>query len=193
LTATFVLDLFPVSLRWHAGAPKSYAPRRVSGIRFSQFWKSELVIPEVFNPDHARNNGVMPTHPAPPRQSLPVARPLIAVIDDDESVRESLPDLLEAHGFAVRAFSTAQSFLQSSAVTLSRCLILDVAMPEMSGPQLQEELIRRQRNIPIIFISGNYDVTHRTTLLARGATECLLKPFSEQELRSALDLALASD
>ena len=117
-------------------------------------------------------------------------RSLVSVVDDDESVRESLPDLLRQFGFAAQAFSSAEAFLGSEAVSETSCLILDVAMPGMSGPDLQEELIRRQEEIPIVFITGNGDRTVRPRLLAQGAVECLLKPFSEAALLDALNAAL---
>ena len=117
-------------------------------------------------------------------------RSLVSVVDDDESVRESLPDLLRQFGFAAHAFSSAEAFLASEVVSETSCLILDVAMPGMSGPDLQEELIRRQQGIPIVFITANGDKTVRPRLLARGAVECLFKPFSEAALLGALDAAL---
>jgi FixJ family two-component response regulator len=117
-------------------------------------------------------------------------RSLVSVVDDDESVRESLPDLLRQFGFAVQAFSSAEAFLSSEIVSETSCLILDVAMPGMSGPDLQEELIRRQQGIPIVFITANGDKTVRPRLLAQGAVECLFKPFSEAALLDALDAAL---
>ena len=117
-------------------------------------------------------------------------RSLVSVVDDDESVRESLPDLLRQFGFAAQAFSSAEAFLASEAVSETSCLILDVAMPGMSGPDLQEELTRRQQGIPIVFITANGDTTVRPRLLARGAVECLFKPFSEAALLDALDAAL---
>jgi FixJ family two-component response regulator len=117
-------------------------------------------------------------------------RSLVSVVDDDESVRESLPDLLRQFGFAVQAFSSAEAFLSSEIVSETSCLILDVAMPGMSGPDLQEELIRRQQGIPIVFITANGDNAVRPRLLAQGAVECLFKPFSEAALLDALDAAL---
>jgi FixJ family two-component response regulator len=117
-------------------------------------------------------------------------RPLVSVVDDDESVRESLPDLLRECGFAAEAFSSAEAFLASDFVSETSCLILDVAMPGMSGPDLQEELIRRQQEIPIVFITATGDKTVRPRLLAQGAVECLFKPFSEAALLDALDAAL---
>jgi FixJ family two-component response regulator len=117
-------------------------------------------------------------------------RSLVSVVDDDESVRESLPDLLRQFGFAAQAFSSAEAFLASEVVSETSCLILDVAMPGMSGPDLQEELTRRQQGIPIVFITANGDKTVRPRLLAQGAVECLFKPFSEAALLDALDAAL---
>ena len=115
---------------------------------------------------------------------------LVAVVDDDESVRESLPDLLREFGFAARAFASAEEFLASDCLDQTRCLILDVAMPGMSGPDLQRELARRRQEIPIVFITAHADVSVRPSLLERGAVECLLKPFSETALLAALRAAL---
>ena len=117
-------------------------------------------------------------------------RAMISVVDDDESVRESLPDLLETLGFAARSFDCAQAFLASDALSDTRCLILDVSMPEMSGPELHDELGRRRVNVPVIFITGQCDRNVRAQALARGAVDCLFKPFSEEDLRSALESAL---
>ena len=116
--------------------------------------------------------------------------PLVSVVDDDESVRESLPDFLRQFGFAAEAFQSAEAFLASDVVSQTNCLLLDIAMPEMSGPELQEELIRRRQEIPIVFITAHADSTVRPRLLARGAVECLSKPFSEVALLDALDAAL---
>src|SRR5271170_5310171 len=116
-------------------------------------------------------------------------RVLISVVDDDESIRESLPALLETLGFTARPFASAEDFLASDVVDHTRCLISDVSMPVMSGPQLQDELRRRGLNIPIIFITGQCDPKLRASLLAQGAVACLLKPFSERDLLSALDCA----
>jgi FixJ family two-component response regulator len=121
---------------------------------------------------------------------MKVVRSLVSVVDDDESVRESLPDLLKEFGFAVRAFSSAQEFLASDCVGQTRCLMLDVAMPGMSGPELRQELIRRRQAIPTIFITANRDKTVRSRLLEQGAVECLFKPFSDAALLEALNTAL---
>ena len=80
--------------------------------------------------------------------------PLITVVDDDESVRESLPDLLKEFGFEAQAFSSAEEFLASESLANTTCLVLDVAMPGMTGPDLQRELTRRDQSIPIVFITA---------------------------------------
>ena len=104
---------------------------------------------------------------------------LVSVVDDDESVRESLPDLIRQFGFAVQAFSSAEAFLASDVLNQTSCLLLDIAMPGMSGTELQEELIRRRHAIPIVFVTANGDRTVRPRVIAHGAVECLFKPFSE--------------
>lgn len=116
---------------------------------------------------------------------------LVAVVDDDESVRESLPDLLREFGFAVKAFASAEAFLASGHIGATRCLILDIAMPGMSGPDLQQALQQRGYAIPIIFITARDDTTDRSKLLQRGAVDCLPKPFSEAALLRALSAALS--
>src|SRR6201991_5358639 len=108
--------------------------------------------------------------------SMMAVRSLVSIVDDDESVRESLPDLLRQFGFAVQVFSSAEVFLASEFVSQTSCLILDIAMAGMSGPHLQQELARRRQAIPIVFITAHGDKTVRTRLLAQGAAECLLKP-----------------
>jgi len=118
-----------------------------------------------------------------------VDRSLVSVVADDESVRESLPDLLRAFGFAAQAFSSAEEFLASDCVGQTRCLILDIAMPGMSGLDLQQELSLRRQEIPIVFITAVADETVRPRVLERGAVECLFKPFSETALLGALKVA----
>jgi len=117
-------------------------------------------------------------------------RSLVSVVDDDESMRESLPDLLQLFGFAAEAFSSAEAFLASDAVSETSCLLLDIAMPGMSGPDLQQELSRRRQKIPIVFITGLADEFIRPRLLARGAVECLIKSFSEAAVLDAVSAAL---
>ena len=117
-------------------------------------------------------------------------RPLVSVVDDDESVRESLPDLLRELGFAAQAFSSAEEFLASGYIDQTRCLILDIAMPGMTGPDLQRELKRRRQEIPIVFITAQTDEAIRSRVLEQGAVECLLKPFSDLALLDAINKAL---
>jgi FixJ family two-component response regulator len=117
-------------------------------------------------------------------------RALVSVVDDDESIRESLPDLLRELGFAAHAFESAADFLASDALAATRCLILDIAMPEMSGPELQRELVRRGMGMRVIFITAQTGPRVRAAMLSQGAVECLFKPFSENELGSALAAAL---
>ena len=121
-----------------------------------------------------------------------VTRSLVSVVDDDESVRESLPDLLMLFGFAVQAFSSAEEFLASDCVDQTGCLILDIAMPGMSGPDLQRELWVRRHQIPIVFITAQAEETLRPLVLEQGAVECLSKPFSDAALVKALNTAFAS-
>jgi FixJ family two-component response regulator len=112
------------------------------------------------------------------------------VVDDDESVRESLPDLLREFGFAARSFSSGQGFLSSDSVDDTRCLILDIAMPGMSGLDLQQELKRRGQAIPIIFITGQKDEDIRRQAFQQGAVKFLHKPFSDTALLDAVSAAL---
>jgi FixJ family two-component response regulator len=117
-------------------------------------------------------------------------RVLVAVIDDDESVRESLPDLLRQFGYEVGTFASAEEFLAAGDVDLTKCLVLDVAMPGMSGPELQRELQRRGRPIPVVFVTAHGDETMRPRLLEQGAVDCLFKPSSETALLTALGSAM---
>lgn len=124
---------------------------------------------------------------------MTVTRPIVSVVDDDESVRESLPDLLKEFGFAPRVFSSPEEFLASDCVDQTKCLVLDIAMPGMSGPDLQQELKLHGREIPIIFITASMDRTIRPRLLEKGAVECLFKPFSDTALLDALNAALRTN
>jgi FixJ family two-component response regulator len=119
-------------------------------------------------------------------------QPLIAVVDDDESVRESLPDLLRELGFAVVAFASAEAFLASQATEACRCLILDISLPGMSGIDLQRELRRLRRSVPVVFITAQADRGIRAALISGGAIQCLFKPFSEGQLQLALNTALGA-
>lgn len=115
---------------------------------------------------------------------------LVSVVDDDQSVRESLPDLLRELGYAARTFSSGEEFLASNGMPETKCLILDIAMPGIGGPDLKRELHRRALNCPVIFITAQRDEDLRSRLLEDGAVDCLFKPFSDTALQRALDLAL---
>ena len=121
---------------------------------------------------------------------LTETRPLVSIVDDDESVRESLPDLVRQLGFAALGFSSAAEFLASEFVAETRCLIADVAMPGMSGPDLQRELVSRGQAIPTIFITAHANEALRRRLIGEGAVDCLFKPFSDAALLDALNAAL---
>jgi len=120
-------------------------------------------------------------------------RTLVSVVDDDESVRESLPDLLRELGFEARAFSSAEAFLASDCIGQTKCLILDILMPGMTGPGLQRELKRRGEVIPIVFITAHKDASDLSRVLQDGAVDCLFKPFSEKSLIKAINMALKAD
>jgi FixJ family two-component response regulator len=120
-------------------------------------------------------------------------RPLLSVVDDDEMLRESLPDLLREFGFAARAFSSGQEFLSSEYLDETKCLILDVAMPGMSGLDVQRELNRRGQAIPIIFITGQKDEDVRKQAFRQGAVKFLYKPFSDSALLDAVNAALCEE
>jgi len=122
-----------------------------------------------------------------------VQHSLVSIVDDDESVRESLPDLLREFGYPAQAFSTAQEFLASDCLGETKCLILDIAMPGMSGLDLQRELGLKGHQIPIIFITANADERVRPRLLEQGAVDCLFKPFSDTALLGALNVAFQAD
>ena len=116
-------------------------------------------------------------------------RPLVSVIDDDESVRESLEDLLKELGYVPKTFSSGREFLASGYEDQSQCLIIDISMPGMSGPDLYQELMARGRNIPVIFITA-HESAMRPRLLHQGAVECLAKPFTDTALLDALNAAI---
>jgi FixJ family two-component response regulator len=113
---------------------------------------------------------------------------LVSVVDDDDSVRESLPDLIREFGLAAKAFAAPSEFLQSALIDKTNCLILDIAMPGMSGPELRRELLRRGHDIPTIFITAHADFASRPDM--REGVDCLIKPFSETALLQALKKAL---
>jgi FixJ family two-component response regulator len=122
---------------------------------------------------------------------MPTA-PLICVVDDDVSILDSLPGLLRSFGFGVAAFSSGAAFLHSGIVSETACLLLDVSMPDMSGPALQARLTAEGLNIPIVFITAQVEGEMRRHLLEQGAIDLLPKPFSEEALLHAIHRALQS-
>jgi FixJ family two-component response regulator len=114
---------------------------------------------------------------------------LVCIVDDDESVRESLPDLLREFGLVPKAFGTAEAFLASGLADQTKCLILDIAMPGMSGFELKQEIDKRGHVIPIIFITAQPASASRLEV-QKGAVACLIKPFSDTDLLEALRKAL---
>jgi len=118
---------------------------------------------------------------------------LVAVIDDDHSVRESSESLIRSAGFAVRVFDSAEQFLNSPYLRKAACLVLDVRMPGMSGPELRRKLLSEGYEVPVIFITAAADEEAKARELTNGAVAYLTKPFDEQELLPAIDRALKSD
>ena len=131
-----------------------------------------------------------PVGEAHPSSMCAIEHRLVGIVDDDESVRESLPDLIKEFGSAARAFSSAEEFLASDCVDETSCLILDIALPGMSGPELHQELMRRGREIPTIFITGQSDNMIRDRVLKQGAVGFLRKPFSDDNLLAEIKKAL---
>jgi FixJ family two-component response regulator len=126
----------------------------------------------------------------PDKTEAATTQTLVAIVDDDESVRESLPDLLWGLGFAAKAFDSAEAFLSFEGMSRAQCLLLDVCMPGMSGPELQQELFSRGNQASIIFITARDDASVRERLMQTRAAAYLFKPFSELQLRNALDAAV---
>jgi FixJ family two-component response regulator len=125
-------------------------------------------------------------------KSMTQQRTYIAVVDDDESIRESLPDLIRVFGHEAEAFSSAEEFLSSKRINQTKCMVLDIAMPGRSGIELQRELAHQGRKIPIVFITAHGDEQTCQRLRQGGAVECLLKPFTDTALLDALNAALQS-
>jgi FixJ family two-component response regulator len=119
--------------------------------------------------------------------------PIVFVVDDDSSIREGLADLISSIGLSVKAFKTAQEFLEHQRPDAPACLVLDVRLPDRSGLDLQRELVRSQVPIPIIFLSGHGDIPMSVRAIKEGAVEFLTKPFRDQELLDAIQQALETD
>jgi FixJ family two-component response regulator len=122
-----------------------------------------------------------------------MATPLISVVDDDHSVRESLARLIRSVGFGVQVFGSAEEFLGAVAGPEPDCLILDIRMPGMNGLELQRELSASDRELPVIFITAHgSDDEVRARALGAGAVDYLLKPLNEEDVLKAIDAALSS-
>jgi FixJ family two-component response regulator len=120
-----------------------------------------------------------------------MATPLICIVDDDQSVRESLARLIRSVGFGVRVFGSAEDFLEAGPEFKPDCLVLDIRMPGMSGIELQRELASAKRPLPVIFITAHGSGEHvRANAMRAGAVDYLLKPLKEEEVLSAIDTAL---
>jgi FixJ family two-component response regulator len=120
-------------------------------------------------------------------------RLLVVVVDDDRSVREALPELLHELGFAVRAFSSAESFLEASDIDRAACVLVDLAMPGATGLDLMDEMQRRGLQVPVVLMTAHTSDAYRRRLLESRAVACLFKPFGEAELLGAIRLALRRD
>jgi FixJ family two-component response regulator len=116
--------------------------------------------------------------------------PLISIVDDDDAHRSSLENLIRSVGLRAKSFSSAEAFLSSNHAHDTRCLVLDVRMPGMSGPELQRQMAVANSHIPIIFITAHEDDAQRSQALEAGAVAFLHKPFYEEELLNAIDAAL---
>jgi FixJ family two-component response regulator len=122
-----------------------------------------------------------------------MAMPVITIVDDDDSVRESLARLVRSVGFTVMVFGSAEEFLSAGQGLNADCLILDIRMPGMSGLELQRELSASDRDLPVIFITAHgSDPEVRARALGAGAVDYLIKPLNEEEVLKAIDAALNS-
>jgi FixJ family two-component response regulator len=141
------------------------------------------------NPQSSRE---APAAPAGP-QGEPLERPIVFVIDDDDSVRRSLERLLRSVDLDVETFASAQDFLRKPMPDRPACVVLDLRLPGPSGLELQESLIRSGHDVPIVFISGHADVPSSVRAIKAGAVDFLQKPFSDQALLDIIHGALRRD
>jgi FixJ family two-component response regulator len=119
--------------------------------------------------------------------------PLIRVVDDDESVRRSVGDLLRSVGFSVAAYGSAQDFLADDQAEAPGCLVLDVHLPDLTGFDLQRKLADTRRSLPIVFLTGMGDIPMSVRAIKSGAVEFLTKPFDTQVLLQAVRQAIETD
>ena len=121
------------------------------------------------------------------------AKPVVFVIDDDQSVRDGLQGLIRSVGLQVRMFGSTQEFLESERPDVPGCLVLDIRLPGMGGLDFQRELAKSKNNLPIVFITGHGDIPMTVQAMKAGAIEFLTKPFRDQELLDAIQLGIARD
>lgn len=121
---------------------------------------------------------------------MSASTPIVFVVDDDVSVRESLELLIRSEGWQPKLFSSAQAFLDQPRVSVPSCLVLDVSMPGLNGLELQKRVARERTDMPIIFITGHGDVPMSVQAMKAGAVEFLTKPFNDHTLLSAIRQAL---
>ena len=124
---------------------------------------------------------------------LPESKAIVFVVDDDLSVRQGLQRLLKAVGWEVETFASAQEFLAHRKENIPSCLVLDVGLPDLSGLDLQKQIMEANREIPIVFITGHKDVPTSVRAMKAGAVEFLVKPFSEQDLLDSIQEAIKRD
>ena len=125
--------------------------------------------------------------------SSPAAAPTVFVVDDDPSIREALSSLIRSVKLRVETFSSAQEFLRHNQPDAPACLVLDVRLPGLDGLELQQQLIRDEVHLPIIFITGHGDIPMSVRAMKSGAVEFLTKPFRERDLLRAIEQAIERD
>jgi FixJ family two-component response regulator len=120
-------------------------------------------------------------------------QPVVFIVDDDTSLRESLSDLFQSVGLRVKSFASAKEFMQNKRPSAPSCLVLDVRLPGLSGLEFQSELAKANIHTPIIFMTGHGDIPMTVRAMKAGAVEFLAKPFRDQEMLDAVQLALEKD
>jgi FixJ family two-component response regulator len=120
-------------------------------------------------------------------------QPIVYLIDDDESVREGIADLLRSVGYSVHSFGSVQEFIDSSRPDAPGCIVLDVRLPGMSGLEFQRSLIKSNIHIPVIFISGHADIPMTVRAIKSGAVDFLTKPVHEQQLLDTVQAGIERD
>lgn len=125
--------------------------------------------------------------------ALPQTQATVFVVDDDAAVRDTLAALFQSVGLQVKTFASAQEFLKTKRSDCPSCLVLDVRLPGMSGLDFQSELLKADVRVPIIFMTGHGDIPMTVRAMKAGAVEFLTKPFRDQDMLDAVQLAHAKD